>query len=82
MVLAHQVLLCIISVEDPEPIYRDNRHKTNQKCFHSNMKHFYLRLNSRCSYMKDMIHRNVNCRHHKFFSCVVIKNYRNQVQKL
>ena len=41
VVLAYQVLLCIISVEDPEPIYRDNRNKTNQKCFRSTIKHFW-----------------------------------------
>ena len=41
VVLAHQILPCIMSVKDPEPIYWDNRNKTNQKRFHSNMKHFY-----------------------------------------
>ena len=40
VVLAHQVLPCIISIEDAEPIYWDNRNKTNQKWFYSNMKHF------------------------------------------
>ena len=40
VVLAHQVLLCIILVEDPEPIDWYNRNKTNQKCFYSSIKHF------------------------------------------
>ena len=39
VVLVYHVLPFIISVKDPEPIYWDNRNKTNHKCFHSNIKH-------------------------------------------
>ena len=76
VVFNNLTLSCITLVEDSEPIYWDNRNKTNQKCFHSNMKHFY----SRCSCMKDMIHRNNNYHHENFFSVAVIKHYRNQGQ--
>ena len=59
VVLAHQVLSCLVSVKYTEPIYWDKRNKIYQKCLRWNvMKLFYERLNSRCSCIKDMVHRN------------------------
>ena len=43
VVSTHQVLPCIISLEDLEPIYWGSRNKTTQKCFLSN-KHKALLL--------------------------------------